>query len=81
MRPSWKEHLKEIVDVPLTDFELRVLRTALHYYEAEVMDPKNDMRFLDDPGATELEIDELTGRIAYAIQKHAQQYREKKGVA
>ena len=45
------------------------------------MDPKNDMRFIDDPGATELEIDELTGRIAYAIQKHAQQYREKKGVA
>ena len=80
MKP-WKEHLIEIVDVPLTDFELRVLRTALHYYEAEVMDPKNDMRYMDDPGATELEVDELTGRIANAIEKHAQQYREKKGVS
>jgi len=80
MKP-WKEHLKQLVDVPFTDFELRVLRTALHYYEAEAMDPKNDLRYIDDPGATEREVDELTGRIAYAIEKHAQQRREKKGVA
>ena len=80
MKP-WKEHLKQLVDVPLTDFELRVLRTALHYYEAEVMDPKNDMRYMDDPGATELEVEELTERISYAIKKHAYQRREKKGVA
>ena len=80
MKP-WKEHLKQLVDVRLTDFELRVLRTALHYYEAEVMDPKNDMRYMDDPGATELEVEELTERISYAIKKHAYQRREKKGVA
>tara|TARA_R100001440_G_scaffold71988_2_gene95379 strand:- start:414 stop:656 length:243 start_codon:yes stop_codon:yes gene_type:complete len=80
MKP-WKEHLKQLVDVPLTDFELRVLRTALHYYEAEVMDPKNDMRYMDDPGATELEVEALTERINYAIKKHAYQRREKKGVA
>jgi hypothetical protein len=64
-----------------TDFELKVLRTALHYFEAETMDSKNDMRFIDDNEITKEHILEISCILSFAVHKREQQRREKKGVA
>ena len=64
-----------------TDFELKVLRTALHYYEAELMDSKNDMRFIDNLGVTKEHILELSCILSFAVHKREQQRRDKKEVA
>lgn len=56
-----------ILKPSFTDFELKVLRTALHYYEADVMDSNNEHRFIDDPGATQEDIADLKDTIGLAI--------------
>lgn len=75
---------RHLVNVPLREFELKILRTALHYYEAEVMDPKNDIRFIDDPRTIEEDIANLEETIDLGIQKYEREMHEiqqKKGVA